>query len=51
MNGLGTDTDSDSYAAYEFAVDLVVDLGDLNQYVGQCLCRSGFTVGLDDSCR
>ena len=51
MDGLGTDTDADSYAAYSAQVDTVFDLGDLSQYAGQCLCRSGYSVGLDGSCR
>ena len=50
-DGLGTDTDSDSYAAYSVAVDTVVDLGTLKNYIGTCLCRSGYTVGIDGSCR
>jgi len=51
MDGLGTDTDADSYAAYSAQVDTVVDLGELSQYLGQCLCRSGYSQGLDGSCR
>lgn len=48
--GLGTDTDSDSYAAYAALVDTVIDLGELDNYIGQCLCRSGFSNILGGSC-
>ena len=48
--GLGTDTDADSYAAYSALVDTVLDLGDLDNYIGQCLCRSGFANILGGSC-
>jgi hypothetical protein len=48
--GLGTDTDADSYAAYSSLVDTVVDLGELDNYIGQCLCRSGFSNILGGSC-
>ena len=51
MNGLGTENGVDSYAAYSAQVDTVVDLGELSQYAGQCLCRSGYSQGLDGSCR
>ena len=50
-DGLGTDSDADSYAAYSNSVDMVLDLGDLSNYIGKCLCRSGFSEGLDGSCR
>ena len=49
-DGLGTDNDADSYAAYAALVDTVVDLGDLDNYIGQCLCRSGFSNILGGSC-
>ena len=50
IGGLGSDTDSDSYAAYSALVDTIVDLGDLDNYIGQCLCRSGFSNILGGSC-
>ena len=49
-DGFGTDTDSDSYAAYSATVETVVDLGDLPSYTGQCLCRSGFSNIIGGSC-
>ena len=50
IEGFGHDTSADSYHAYENSVEVVVGLENLQNYLGQCLCKSGFSTILDGSC-
>ena len=43
-------TSADSYHVYQSSVDEAVSLENLNQYIGKCLCKSGYSNILDGSC-